>query len=171
MRARVNQNLDIEFTAEGSDPTLAGLKKDIAKVGGDLLLVQGGDWGQPGNSAAGWETRRLGPTPPDALVTLAMQASSEVFAAVGISPLLFSSTGAGNAAREAWRQTLAFVIKPLGMLVEAELARKLETPVVLDFASLAGSDLQVKSRAFSSLASAGVDIDRALQIAGLAGPR
>lgn len=154
---------------DGQDESVAELRSDLRKARGQVMLVQSGDWGNVSGAptGAGWESRRIGPQPPAALVELQQQATNEVFAAVGLSPVLFAAQSAGNAAREAWRQALSFVIKPLGRLVEAELASKLSTPVKLDFGELAGSDLQVKSRAVSSLAGAGLDINRALRIAGL----
>ena len=160
----------LPIPSDGADETVTLLRTDIGKARGQTLLVESGDWGNVGGApatAAGWDSKRLGAEPPASLVALQQQSSNQIFAAVGLSPVLFNASAAGSSLREAWRQTLFYVLKPLGRLVEAELSRKLETAVEIDFSALAGSDLQVKSRSVNSLVSAGVDVERALQIAGI----
>ena len=126
-----------------------------------------GDFGAPGGtpSGAGWEPRRLGAEPPAALVNLQLAATNQILAACGVSPSLFSAQSAG-AAREAWRQTRYSLLNPLGLLVEAELSRKLETEIELDWIKLAASDISGRARALQSLTGAGMPLAEASKHAG-----
>ena len=150
---------------DGQDSTLTELRGDLAKASGQTLLVEAGDWGAPGGApgqAAGWEPRRLGAQPPAGLVELHKLASSEVFAACGLSASLFSASSAG-AAREGFRQMLFSVVGPLSRMVESELSAKLETPVKLSFDGLMASDISGRARAFQSMTSGGMEVDTKLQ--------
>jgi len=50
---------------------------------------------------------------------------------------LDAGTGDGGAQREAWRRSLFGMLRPLGLLIEAEASRPLEAQVRIDFASYA----------------------------------
>ena len=97
---------------------------------------------------------------------LAALASSEVFAAIGISPSLFGANAGGGAAREAYRLFLNTVCLPLSRIVANELTRKLGE-VEFSFSALAASDVTAKTRAVSSLVASGIEVERALKIAGI----
>ena len=77
--------------------------------------------------------------------------------------------GEGNAAatREAWRLALFGVLSPLGKLVESDLKAKLEDSVTLSWQELRASDLSGRARAFQSMVGGGIDVEKAISIAGL----
>ena len=97
---------------------------------------------------------------------LAQLASREIFAACGMNSSLF---GEGDAAstREAWRLCLFGVLSPLGRMVESELQDKLEDTVTLSWQELRASDLSGRARAFQSMVGGGMDVAKAVAIAGL----
>ena len=73
-----------------ADNTITNLKGDIRRAKGSLLAVEGmGDQWQTDQSRnnSGWEQKRFGASPPDAMVSLAAHASNEVFAACGLEPV------------------------------------------------------------------------------------
>ena len=69
--------------------------------------------------------------------------------------------------REAWRLALFSVLAPLGRLVQAELQDKLEDTVTLSWQELRASDLSGRARAFQSMVGGGMDISKAIAVAGL----
>ena len=80
--------------------------------------------------------------------------------------LFEGSSGTGQ--REAWRRFLHGSVSPLGEIVAEELAAKLDTPELkLSFDRLYASDLMGRARAFGSLVKAGMEKDRAAELAGL----
>ena len=143
--------------ADGDDPTIAQMKADAATAKGRMLFVEGGDWDNPGGDRkAGWEQKRFGAAPPDALVELHKLASAEVWAAVGLNPGLFTAEGE-TAARESYRQALHSCIAPLGRLVEHELSMKLEEAVSLSWQEMRAGDIQTKARSYKQLVESGID--------------
>ena len=123
---------------DGEDPTIATMKASVRTAKGKMLLAQGGDWdsGATGGPAF-WFARRFGPEPGPALVELLKCASTEVYAACGLNPALFTSEGESGA-REAYRQALHSTIAPLGRLVAHELSVKLESEITLDWMGASG---------------------------------
>ena len=81
-------------------------------------------------------------------------------------PAEFLEAGDGTARREAWRQFIFGSIAPLARSLEAELSRKLETGIILDFAELRASDLAGRSRAYKQLIEAGMTDQQAAIISG-----
>ena len=157
--------------ADGQDTTVSALKGDIKVAKGALLAVEGtSDQWQTDTSKtnSGWETKRFGANPPVALVQQAQLASNEVFAACGLSGILFGERGDGAGRREAFRQALHSVIAPLGRIMEAELRYKLASPgLALNFDALFASDLSGRARAFQSMVGAGMDVAKAAALSGL----
>ena len=157
----------------GDDSTLGPLASQIKGAKGGLVMVEGmqSGFGTGETIRRDWESRRFGASPPDALVTLAAQASHEIYAAVGLSPNIFSVEGDGTSMREGWRQALFGVIAPLGNLVQDELRDKLDMPgLTLVFDELRASDLQGRARAFQSMVGSGMDIAKAAALSGLMEP-
>ncbi len=153
----------------GDDPTIELLKGDLKKLKGQLATVETQQSMAPGAAGTndGWIARRIGADPPAALVQLHEIATREVLAACGVPPVLFSSNPNGTAGREAWRQLLFATVAPLGRLVVAELAAKLEADVALDWDELRASDVASRARAFQSMVSAGMDPGKAAGLSGL----
>ena len=86
-------------------------------------------------------------------------------AACGVPPGLFQSNA--TASRENYRQFLFSTVSPLGKLVSAELTRKLETEVNLDWHELQAADLQGRARSFKSMVDGGKDVGEAAALSGL----
>ena len=147
------------------------LEADLRKLKGSLALVENPDAAL--GAGSGVETMRhirIGADPPDGLVKAADMATAEVYAACGINPAIFRDAQ-GTAGREAWRQVLFGVIAPLGRIVRAELADKLDAPdLVLDWAELRASDIAGRARAFQSLVGGGMDIQKAAALSGVLTP-
>ena len=100
---------------------------------------------------------RFGANPPSALVELRHEPAQAVLMACGV-PVEIS--------REAYRQLLHGRIASLARMVEAELAKKLEAPVTLNFDQLRAADIMSRARAYASLVTAGMQPERAARIAG-----
>ena len=151
----------------GDDPTTTKLKQDIATLAGEIATVEAGNWGgAAGGGMASWKVERVGADPPAALVELATVATGEIYSACGLSPSLFGD-GDGTAQRESYRRALFTVIAPLGRIVSAELSRKFETDVRLNWTELRASDVSGRARAFQSLVGGGMGVAEAAALAGL----
>ena len=88
--------------------------------------------------------------------------------ACGVPSALLDKRAEGTAQREALRRFLHVGLEPLGEIVAAELARKLDIPGLrLDFSPLTASDLAGKARAIKGMVEAGIDLSQAVMIAGL----
>lgn len=153
----------------GDDDPLAALKGDIAGARGRALLVEttAAAWGD-GPSAAprkDWQSERLGPAPPAAMVEVSRDAFDRMLAACGCSPALFDDSD-GTAKREALRQWHLGTVQPLARLLEVELSAKLETPIRLRF-DLYNVDLAGRAQAFQKLVAGGVAVNEALATSGL----
>ena len=73
----------------------------------------------------------------------------------GVPPALVAPGGTGTAAREAYRQILHGLIKPIGALVVEELREKLDPKAALSFDSLRAGDIVGSARALGSLVKSG----------------
>ena len=126
-------------------------------------------WGEGRMAApqADWQPRRVGANPPPVLPTLRGDAYDAVLAACGVPPdLARISTAQGQ--REAFRRFLTTGLEPVGELVAAELAAKLDTPGVrFDFTGTYAHDLAGRAQAFKAMAAGGMDVNRALELSGL----
>ena len=79
-----------------------------------------------------------------------------------------SGRGGGTSLREAYRRFLHATVAPLGELVQDELRDKLDAPALsLNFDRLFAADLSGRARAFQSLVSGGMDVERAATLGGL----
>ena len=150
------------------DPMLA-LKGDISKAKGGALLLETtqNNWGdgRAGAPQRDWAASRLGPQPPEAMVSLADHAFGRLLAACGASPALFDDSD-GTSKREALRQWHLGTVAPLAKMLATELSMKLDSEVKLAF-DLYNIDLSGRAMAFQKLVGQGVDIERALAITGL----
>ena len=132
----------------------------------EMFNLTDDDWGNVGGGNASLDSKRFGAEPPQSMVNLHSMASHDIINACGLNIALF---GEGNAAatREAWRLALFGVLSPLGKLVESELRYKLEDSVTLSWQELRASDLSGRARAFQSMVGGGLDIEKAISVAGL----
>ena len=160
----------LPIPTDGKDATVAGLKKDLANLGGKTALVEttSGGWAQGKIAAPGgdWQPRRIGPTFASAIEPMHRTAQLAVVAACGVPiELLTASDGTGQ--REAWRRCLHGTIAPLGRIVERQLAKVAGQPVEIKWDRLMASDIAGRARAYASLVSAGMTEDDALAASGL----
>ena len=152
---------------DGADATVEGLKADIKNAAGRVALLETGDWGNAGGDAkVDLKAERFGAEPPASLVDLVDVSSREIYAACGFNAALWGGSQAASV-REAWRLALFGVLSPLGRLVEAELKDKLDDEVSLSWQELRASDLSGRARAFQSMVGGGMDISKAIAVAGL----
>ena len=112
-------------------------------------------------------SRRIGASPPPGVVEVARQATLEVLSACGCPPSLFLASSDGTAQRESFRRFLHTTLQPLAKQVEAELSEKLDGDVKLDLSATFASDLSGRSRAFTSLVTGGMSLEKAAGLAGL----
>ena len=154
------------------DDPLASLRADLNALKGNLALVEsqrsvfGTTTGSEGPRSDEYQVKRIGSHPPDSLINQADLASREIYAACGLSGL-FNAGQQESARREAWRQALWGVIAPLGRIVQAELQEKLDADIRLGWAELRASDIQGRARGLNSLVSAGMPLERAVEVTGL----
>ena len=112
------------------------------------------------------QAQRLGPEPPDSFPLLRDRLENSLLALHGIPPALVAPRGTGTAMREAFRQTLHILLKPLGALLVEELKAKLDPDASLDFSMLRAGDIQGSARAYASLVKAEMKPADAARIVG-----
>ena len=156
MSPRRNQN---DYAADALTPDLITkvVEAFAAHVGTGAFVV-------PGDL----EPRRLGPSPPDSFALLRDRLENSLLSCFGIPPALVAA-GTATAAREAYRQVLNGLIKPLGLMVVGELQQKLDPNAALTFDSLRAGDITGTARAFGSLVTAGATPESAAAAVGLDG--
>ena len=161
------------FAAVGDETAEEKLKAELQSLKGGVHLASSGrqQWRSSGgtsgvvNSAPGSE--RLGPRPPEALPVIRRQVEESVAAAYGVPSELLHG-GAPGSQREAWRRFLHGQLGPVARSVEAELRTKLDAPgLKLNFDNLFASDLAGRARAVGQLTTAGVSVEKALELAGM----
>ncbi len=156
-------------TPQVSAEDLTTIKANLKNLRGGSLLVPttASSWGgQPGDAPrSDWVSRRVGLDPPEAVVNLRDSTAVAVLSACGIPPAMVSRSD-GTALRESWRQFLFGVVSPVARLVALQCGRVLDVPLRFEFDELRASDLAGRARAFKQLREAGLDADRAAEIAG-----
>ena len=79
------------------------------------------------------QASRLGPSPPDSFATLRSELEHSILSLHGIPPSLLSPTAPGTSLREAFRQLLHGLIKPLGALILTEIREKAGPQRLIEF--------------------------------------
>ena len=152
------------------DDTVDGLKTDVGRMQGGIYAIETTSMGHgQGNRAApqvDLDLKRLGATFPESNIALRRDVGENILAAMGIPSSLFSGTD-GATVREGFRMVLVQCLQPLAALITAELSKKLEMPVDLDFKALHAADIQARARAFAGMVASGLDKEEALEISGL----
>ena len=111
--------------------------------------------------------QRLGPEPPDSFALLRDRFENSILAMCGLPPALVAATGTGTAMREAFRQVLHSLLKPLGAILGEELREKLHPEAALSFDALRAGDITGSARAFGSLVTGGLTPKSAAEVVGL----
>ena len=153
------------------DP-LEDMRADLKGLDGGLSLVEttfsGGGEGRSASPQKDWIPSRLGPSPPKALCDLREDVHRTVLSACGISPAMVGGRSDGTARREAYRTFAHLSLTPVGRMVSAELADKLEIPGLrFDWSALMAGDITGKARAFKSLVESGMSVEKAASLSGL----
>lgn len=157
---------------DGNDPTVNDLKRDIGSARGRLLAVE--DISSTGmgsdltnSNRSGWESKRFGADPPEALIEMQKLATAEVLAACGVPIPLASAEASDTGQREAWRRYLVATVQPVGEMVAAEITSKTGRPSEMSWEELRGNDIVSRARAFKGLVESGATFDSAAAAAGL----
>ena len=110
--------------------------------------------------------QRLGSAPLAVMGEVLSQGFFEVLSACGVPPGLFAKMGA-TGQRGSYRRFVALTVTPLGRLLEVELWAKLEVAIKVGFSGLYAHDLSGQARAFHSMVGGGMDVAKAVGLAGL----
>ena len=111
------------------------------------------------------EVQRVGADPPAAMIALRSDLALELLAVCGIPQGL--DGGAEAARREAMRSFIHGAAGPMAEILAVEIAHKLDLPgFSFDFSDLARGDIMSRARAYGSLVGAGMDAQRAGELAG-----
>ena len=156
-------------TAEGEIISpLKQIKEGLSKLDGGIAtpetMMNTGD-GRGSAPARDWVPQALGPVFPQWSPEILESTRSSVYAACGVPSALWTSGAAST--REAFRSFLVSCLTPLSQVIKAELDTKLESTIMFDFSPLLSTDITAKARAVKGLVDAGMELNDALQIAGL----
>lgn len=159
----------IPTPSPGDDETMTNLRTGLGKGGLHTLETTSHGFGE-GSAAApaqDWIQRRYGMDLPTDVRELRMDVFRGVAAACCVPSELVMGDATGTARREALRQFLHVGAAPLARIVKEELSGKLETGISLSFDALGATDVASKARAVQSFTGAGVELGRALTLAGI----
>ena len=120
-----------------------------------------------GSPRRDWVPARVGPNPPQTAVQLRQQVEHSLYNLCGLLPALVDPAVDGTGQREAQRRAAIGLTIPLLRMVLAEVKAKLETDIVFRFDPYV-LDLQARSVVFERLTRAEVEVERALELSGLA---
>lgn len=159
----------IPVSTDGGQSKLDKMRESLKALRGGLALLPGmnliGD--AQGLVRREYEMKRLGFNSPPTLIDLHDKTALAVLAACGIPIELVTKSG-DSGQRESWRRHLFGTVNPLVKLVQAELRKKLDQPELeLKTDALFASDLAGRARAFGSMVSAGMAVDKAAALCGL----
>ena len=151
---------------------LEDLKSDLRTSKGKTQLVPSMSlgWGEGRTSApqsVEWRPQRYGMNPPEVLARLRLETNDTVLGALGVPSAFYSTEASSAALREALRIYLHSTLQPIADVIRQELQEKLLPNVKLSFDRLFASDLQGRARAFQSLVTAGMTVEKAAALSGL----
>ena len=162
----------LPIPSDGGSEGVEALRGDLGKLRGKTHLVEttSAGWGE-GRAAApasDWKPRRIGAEWPASMELSRSATSAAVLAALGVPPSLAVESSDGTAQRESFRRWLHAGVAPMGALIAAEAAAKLEVVgAALSFDRLFAADLSGRARAFQSLVGGGMEVGKAAALAGL----
>ena len=152
------------------------LRTDMGTAAGGTLLTPTHQSGLgAGPAAAPPPSRELKPSrfgfdPPQALVTLRMQASREMCALYGIPPALLDERPSGQTLRESWRILVRLTVAPMMRTIAAQAGPALDVPGLrFNMNEASAGDVATLARAWRGLvgAEAKMDPDVARELVGL----
>ena len=156
---------------KAADDPYAQLKSDLVNLKGGLAVVEttaGGAGDRSGAPHGDWLTKKIGPSVSASMVELRQAVLLSVLSVCGIPLSLAGQPAEGQGQREAWRLFLFGSVIPISRLILFELKSKLAAPdLELTFDDLQAVDMVSRARAVGGLTKAGVELDDALELAGL----
>ena len=156
--------------ADGNAASVEQLKQDLAKLKGNIALIETAraGWGQGTQAGArrDFDLARMGPDVPDSSVNLYRLSRNTILAATGYPPTLANEQADGTGQREAWRRYLHGTVAPLGALV-VEAASMAGLAITIEHDKLFASDIMGRARAFQSMVGGGMDMAKAAALSGL----
>ena len=168
---RVGYLLMVPAGVDGQDESVSRLRQDLAGLAGQTALMEttADGWGEGRDAAPrrDLQPQRIGPDIPRGNIELRRDAGLGILGACGVPPGLFAG-GDGTAQRESWRRFLHGTLQPLARQTAVELSAKLDAPdLEFNLDRLFASDLSGRARALGSMVQAGLDLNAALELAGL----
>ena len=157
---------------DDEDDPLAELRRDMGGLRGQLTVTEttAGGWGE-GRIAApttDYKPVRIGGAWPQQVEQTRAGIMPTVLSAAGIPPSLADPRSDGTSKRESYRFFLHATVQPLAEVIAEEAAAKLDVPgAALTFTRLSAGDVAGRARSVRSLVDAGVDLGRALTLAGV----
>lgn len=163
--APVGDDEDLEDDAQ------AQFRRDVGDLKGSTVLAEtfmgGAGSGQGVAPQADWAGRLFGPAPKDTAVALRTDVAEAVRSACGV-PISLDSRSDGTAQRESFRRWHHSSLLPVAEIIREAAAVALQQPDLrIEFPRLSAADLTGKARATGQLVTAGVELERAIQIVGL----
>ena len=142
----------------GAADKLAALKTDMSTSKGKAFFLpttsDGGGEGRVAAPARDWKQERIGPEPPETMLTLRSDSAQALLAACGVPLALVDAGGAGTGQRESWRRFVMGPLAGLARCVEDEIARKLDVRARFDFSALWAHDVAGRASSFKAIATA-----------------
>lgn len=155
------------------ESNLEGIAEDIANAQGGAVMAEGtaSGWeeGRRAGTTQDWAQRRIGPAPPEEVVTVNRDAFAIMLAVAGIPASLAAGAARadGTQLREDYRRFVLSSVEPMARVMEQELRAKLREPLALSFWKLWAHDVQGRATALARLVEARVPLPEARRIAGL----
>ena len=163
--------LDSPPNEDGTPSPLDQLRKDIGNLRGQAVLLEttsaGFGEGRQASPQSDWATKRLGANIPTSSVELRRDVFESILSQCGIPPGLASGEGSSQGQRESFRQFIFSSVEPIAKIIEAELSKKLEDDIKLNFSNTYAADIAARSSAFKKLVESGMSIEKAAGISGL----
>ena len=116
---------------QGGPDVAAGLRSQFASAIEPLVFPDSTQQRTIDKPQKDWVSERIQPMPSEALVALSTDVQNRVIAALGGHPALGGSAGTGAADREARKQLMELLVRPLARRVEFTASVLLEEPVRL----------------------------------------
>ena len=162
----------LPIPSDGGDPRLDALRGDIGKAEGAAVLLEGTSGGfdetrQQAGTKHDWKAQRLGPEIPEESLAAYRAVQTAVGNACGIPPALMDPASTGTGQREAWRRFFMGSVEPLSKMLAEVASEALDSDVSLDFTGTWAHDLTGRASAFQKLVSGGMEVEKAVQVAGL----
>ena len=161
----------IPSPVDGASASTEQLRADLKAARGGLVLVESMASGYGDKASApmqDWSVKRIGANPPAVLPTLAESTGMRIAEACGVPGALLDASSDGTSKRESLRFWVHCHVAPLGRIVAAELADKLDLPgLTFDHTALYGSDLVGRSSSFKRLIEGGMAVEKAASLSGL----